>query len=53
MAFFAEGQFCWRMSGRGETMLARALAASVGCDFKRDSMHADLLPQRHHRQFGF
>ena len=44
-AFFAEGHILLEdVPGVAKTMLARALALSVGCDFKRIQCTPDLLP---------
>lgn len=45
MAYFAEGHVLLEdVPGVAKTMLARALAASVGCQFKRIQCTPDLLP---------
>jgi len=45
MAYFAEGHLLLEdVPGVAKTMLARALAASVGCSFKRIQCTPDLLP---------
>ena len=50
-AYFCEGHILLEdVPGVAKTMLARGLASSVGCTFKRLQCTPDLLPDRRHRR---
>ena len=53
VSWFSEGHILLEdVPGVAKTMLARALAASVGCAFKRIQCTPDLLADRRDRRFG-